>query len=90
MHSWGSGGKTMIPVKTMTPAASASLPILRMTMSTAMLKLAVVRVTAPQTEQRLWVALFKLGDASQISRAIKHMMTQVTASFSCLNSTVQN
>ncbi len=50
-------------------------------MSTAMLKLAVVMVTALQTGQRLWAALFKLGDASQIAKAVKQIMIQVTASF---------
>ncbi len=81
MHSWDSGGRVMLPVRMMTPAASASLPTSRMTMSTAMLKLAVVMVTALQTGQRLWAALFKLGDASQIAKAVKQIMIQVTASF---------
>ena len=81
MHSWGSGGRVMLPVRMMRPAASASLPTSRMTTSTAMLKLAVVMVTALQTGQRLRAALFKLGVASQIAQAVKQIMMQVAASF---------
>jgi len=52
-----------------------------MTTSTAMLKLAVVMVTALPTGQQLWAALFKLGDASQIAKAVEQIMMQVTAFF---------
>lgn len=81
MHSWGSGGRVMLPVRMMRPAASASLPTSRMTTSTAMLKLAVVMVTALQRGQRLWTVLFKLVVASQIAQAVKQIMMQVAASF---------
>jgi len=81
MHSWDSGGRVMLPVRMTTPAASASLPTSRMTTSTAMLKLAVVMVTALPTGQQLWAALFKLGDASQIAKAVEQIMMQVTAFF---------
>jgi len=46
-----------------------------------MLKLAVVMVTALPTGQQLWAALFKLGDASQIAKAVEQIMMQVTAFF---------
>ena len=46
-----------------------------------MLNLAVVMVTALQKRQRLWSVLFKLGDASQIAKAVKQVMMQVAASF---------
>lgn len=76
MHSWDSGGKVMLPVRMMMPAALAALPTSRMIMSTATLKPAVVMVTALQTGQRLRAALLKLGDASQIAKAVKQIMMQ--------------
>ena len=54
-------------------------------MSTATLKPAVVMVTALQRGQRLRAALLKLGDASQLAKAVKQIMMQVTASFSSLS-----